>query len=186
LGALADSRLCLDGHIGVAETKTALMVAESWLMQRVASGSAPVCQTAGGSGQRGSQSLRTSGKGCGRGRTNLGPPTAASGIGALRYDTTAVRYRTLSDLLNHALSLCHRLNECVGGFASLPGRQFLCRWDGFLLTFLVLQYRAVPIALRVGDATPINIGSFECSVNSTPTPGTFDYGPKKSSVSVSG
>ena len=126
------------------------------------------------------------GKGSGSGWTNLGPPNPASGIGALRHDTAAVRYRTFSDLLNHALSLCHRLYKCVGGFASLPGRQFFCRWGGFLLTFLVLQYRSVPIALRVWDATPLNIGSFECSVNSTPTPGTFNYESKKSSVSVSG
>lgn len=36
----------------------------------------------------------------------------------------------------------------------------------------LLQYRSVPIDRWVWAATPINIGPFQCSVNSTPTPGT--------------
>jgi hypothetical protein len=128
--------------------------------------------------------------GHGTGRLNLRRPTAGSAIRAPSLHAPACPQPdsplSLAERRTASVPLLVQIGA-VGRPARLPGRrQFSLDGTQFLLTFLVLQYRAVPIAWRVWAAKPINIGSFQRGVNSTPTPGTFNYGSKKSSLSVSG
>jgi hypothetical protein len=44
--------------------------------------------------------------------------------------------------------------------------------SALVVSAIVTQYHSVPIGRGLWAATPINTGSFESSVNSTPTPGT--------------